>query len=87
MLFKLTPRLFDALGLELRAGQDAVRAQEKAIMVLCIRRAKMERKVFIKDFPSHEVNLDWVDSQIAANKAWSAGFKQYRDDIIAPKRN
>ena len=78
---------FDALGLELRAGQDAVRAQEKAIMVLCIRRAKMERKVFIKDFPGHEVNLDWVDSHIAADKAWSAGFKQYREDIFAPKRN
>jgi len=82
MLFKLTPRLFDAFGSELRAGQDAVRAQEKAIMVLCIRRAKMERKVFIKEFPSHETNLDWVDSQIATNKAWSAGLQQYRNDII-----
>ena len=86
MLFKLTPRLFDALGLELRAGQDAVRAQEKAIMVLCIRRAKMERKVFIKDFPGHEVNLDWVDSHIAADKAWSAGFKQYREDILRAQK-
>ncbi len=86
MMFKLTPRLFDALGLELRAGQDAVRAQEKAIMVLCIRRAKMDRKVFIKDFPGHEVNLDWVDSHIAADKAWSAGFKQYRDDILRAQK-
>ena len=86
MMFKLTPRVFDALGLELRAGQDAVRAQEKAIMVLCIRRAKMDRKVFIKDFPGHEVNLDWVDSHIAADKAWSAGFKQYRDDILRAQK-
>ncbi len=86
MLFKLTPRLFDALGQELRIGQDAVRAQEKAIMVLCIRRAKMDRKVFIKDFPGHEVNLDWVDSHIAADKAWSAGFKQYREDIIRAQK-
>ncbi|MCP5176927.1 MAG: RNA polymerase sigma factor RpoD [Moraxellaceae bacterium] len=86
MLFKLTPRLFDIFGAELRAGQDAVRAQEKAIMVLCIRRAKMERKVFIKEFPSHETNLDWVDSQIATNKAWSAGLAQYKDDIIRAQK-
>ncbi len=86
MLFKLTPRLFDVFGAELRAGQDAVRAQEKAIMVLCIRRAKMERKVFIKEFPSHETNLDWVDSQIATNKAWSAGLAQYKDDIIRAQK-
>ena len=86
MLFKLTPRLFDALGLELRNGQDAVRAQEKAIMVLCIRRAKMDRKVFIKEFPSHETNLDWVDSQIATNKAWCGGLSQYRDDIIKAQK-
>ena len=86
MMFKLTPRLFDALGQELRAGQDAVRAQEKAIMVLCIRRAKMERKIFIKEFPSHETNLAWVDSQIATNKAWSQGLTQYRDDIIRAQK-
>ena len=86
MLFKLTPRIFEALGLELRNGQDAVRAQEKAIMVLCIRRAKMDRKVFIKEFPSHETNLDWADSQIATNKAWSAGLSQYRDDIIRAQK-
>ena len=86
MLFKLTPRLFDIFGAELRAGQDAVRAQEKAIMVLCIRRAKMERKVFIKEFPSHETNLDWVDSQIATNNAWSAGLTQYKDDIIRAQK-
>jgi RNA polymerase primary sigma factor len=86
MLFKLTPRLFEALGSELRNGQDAVRAQEKAIMVLCIRRAKMDRKVFIKEFPSHETNLDWVDSQIATNKAWCGGLSQYRDDIIKAQK-
>ena len=82
MLFKLTPRLFELFGQELRAGQDAVRAQEKAIMVLCIRRAKMDRKTFIQEFPGHEINLNWVDSQIATNKSWSAGLQQYRDDII-----
>jgi len=82
MLFKLTPRLFELFGQELRAGQDAVRAQEKAIMVLCIRRAKMDRKTFIQEFPGHEINLNWIDSQIATNKSWSNGLKQYRDDII-----
>jgi RNA polymerase primary sigma factor len=55
-------------------------------MVLCIRRAKMDRKVFIKEFPSHETNLDWVDSQIATNKAWCGGLSQYRDDIIKAQK-
>ncbi|WP_239987084.1 RNA polymerase sigma factor RpoD [Agitococcus lubricus] len=86
MLFKLTPRLFDLIGQELRSGQEAVRAQEKAIMVLCIRRAKMDRKVFIQEFPGHEINLNWVDSQIATNKSWSQGLSTYREDIIRAQK-
>ena len=30
------------------------------IMLVCLRRAKMDRKIFIDEFPGNETNLDWI---------------------------
>jgi len=86
MMFKLTPRVFDALGQEIREFQDRIRAQEKAIMIACIRRAKMDRKTFITTFPGHETNLAWVDSQIAAGKPWATALEAQRENILKAQR-
>ena len=86
MMFKLTPRVFDALSQDIRSFQDQIRAQEKAIMIACIRRAKMDRKTFITTFPGHETNLDWVDSQIATGKPWATALEAQRENILKAQR-
>ena len=59
--FKLTPRQFEPLLSHVRAVLTRLRRHERTIMSLCIRSAKMPRKVFIASFPGNEVNAKWID--------------------------
>ena len=70
--FKLVPRELDKLIKKLRAMLEAVRAQERAVMNLCVTKAKMPRKLFISSFPKNETNLDWVNEHIKSKKPYSA---------------
>ena len=53
MIFKFVPRVFDTVVIMVREKLDTIRAQERQIMALCVRRAKMPRKHFIANFPSN----------------------------------
>jgi len=57
---KLTPKYFDALVDEARNSLNAIRTQERQIMVLMTRKCGMNRKDFIQGFQGNEVNNDWI---------------------------
>ena len=78
---KLTPRYFEALVNNTRESQEAIRAQERAIMVLLTRKCRMERREFIKSFQGNETSETWVDELIAADKPYSAKVAVYKFDI------
>ena len=78
---KLTPRYFDALVNNTRESQEAIRTQERAIMVLLTRKCRMDRKEFIKSYQGNETNPDWVDDLIAADKPYSEKVAVYKFDI------
>jgi RNA polymerase primary sigma factor len=59
-----------------------IRAQEQAIMTICVNKAYMPRKDFIKSFPDNETNPDWVERQIRAKRKWSSGLSRLKDDIL-----
>ncbi|GAA3909924.1 RNA polymerase sigma factor RpoD [Litoribacillus peritrichatus] len=83
---KLTPKYYE-FGIDtVRGTLDNIRRQEKAIMELCIRRAKMPRKTFIKEFPGNEVNLDWIQSHIDSGEAYSQMLEAYRIEIVRAQR-
>ncbi|HET8730962.1 MAG TPA: RNA polymerase sigma factor RpoD [Moraxellaceae bacterium] len=85
-IFKLTPRLFDGITNQIRSVLDDVRAQERAIMASCVKRARMDRKHFVETFPGNETNVEWVDAQIATKKPFAKGLDAYRDDILRSQR-
>ena len=58
--FKLPTRQFDPIYTKARDMLDQVRKQERLIMDLCTRRAQMQRKTFIKEFPGNETNDAWL---------------------------
>jgi RNA polymerase primary sigma factor len=58
--FKLPTRQFDPIYTKARVMLDSVRKQERHIMDLCTRRAQMQRKTFIKEFPGNETNDAWL---------------------------
>jgi RNA polymerase primary sigma factor len=61
--FKLTPRQFDPILKNSRDILMQIRAEERAVMALCIRRGGMDRKHFIESFPGNETNEKWIASQ------------------------
>ncbi|MEW5250383.1 RNA polymerase sigma factor RpoD [Microbulbifer discodermiae] len=84
--FKLAPRQFDPLYIEVRSILDDVRAQERSIMNLCIRRARMPRKTFIKEFPGNEINESWIPAIIKKKRDYSDKLRQVAEDIIRAQR-
>jgi RNA polymerase primary sigma factor len=81
MPIKLVPKQFDALVEKVRSALERVRQQERAIMQLCVRDARMPRTDFLKLFPGNEVDLDW-SVQIAKGKAkYAEAIGNLQEDI------
>ncbi|HEX6591024.1 MAG TPA: RNA polymerase sigma factor RpoD, partial [Moraxellaceae bacterium] len=85
-IFKLTPRLFDGLTTQIRSVLDEIRAQERAVMAACVKRARMDRKHFIEAFPGNETNLEWIDTQINSKKPVAKNLEAYRDDVLRAQK-
>lgn len=83
---KLTPRQFDPLIGMVRSAVERIRAEERAIMRLCLRYAKMPRKDFIKSFPSNETNMDWVNKLTESKPDWANGLKNQETEILRCQR-
>ena len=83
---KLVPRVFDLLTFRVRNALDQIKFNERAIMQLCIRKARMPRKTFIAKFPGHETNLGWLDAVIAEGHAYGAALEPYRMEILRSQR-
>lgn len=65
---KLTSRQMDKLSVHIRSLLKHIREHERAIMRICIEKANMPKAVFIKSFPDHEVDLDWVTAHLPEGK-------------------
>ncbi len=83
---KLTPKQFDPLIAMVRSAVEKIRAEERNVMRLCIRYAKMPRKEFIKSFPGNESNLKWTASLIKQKADWSNGIANQEAEIVRAQR-
>ena len=83
MPIKLVPKQFDALVVMVRDALDRVRAQERAIMQLCVRDARMPRADFLKLFPGNEADLGWIDGLTAGKAKYAEAIARLQDDIKA----
>ncbi|MGH8177449.1 MAG: RNA polymerase sigma factor RpoD, partial [Steroidobacter sp.] len=81
MELKLSPKMFDALIVQLRIDVAEIRNLEKQVMMLCVRDAGMPRKDFISTFPKNETNTKWLDKHIRAKRKHSAALARLRDDV------
>ena len=82
MPIKLVPKQFDALVARVRSALEGVRAQERAIMQLCVRVARMPRADFLRLFPNHETDEKWVDSVLKSKPKYAEAIERLRDDIL-----
>ncbi|QRY81050.1 RNA polymerase sigma factor RpoD [Pseudomonas sp. PDNC002] len=82
MPIKLVPKQFDALVAKVRDSLDSVRRQERAIMQLCVRDARMPRADFLRQFPGHETDTAWVDAVLKGKPKYAEAIERLRDDIL-----
>ncbi|MBH9300454.1 RNA polymerase sigma factor RpoD [Pseudomonas aeruginosa] len=82
MPIKLVPKQFDALVARVRSALEGVRAQERAIMQLCVRDARMPRADFLRLVPNHETDEKWVDSVLKSKPKYAEAIERLRDDIL-----
>jgi RNA polymerase primary sigma factor len=68
---RFTAKVVEKLCDTLRGQVDEVRHIEKQILDVAVNKCGMPRSHFIKVFPGNETNLDWIDSEVAANHPYS----------------
>ncbi|WP_163577509.1 RNA polymerase sigma factor RpoD [Halomonas faecis] len=83
---KLVPKHFERLVGQVRISVEQVRAQEKALMQLFVKQAKVPRKTFIKAFPGNESRQDWLDDFIANHAKYADRLEALRGDILRSQR-
>ena len=81
MPIKLVPKQYDALVLHVRDALQRVRAQERAIMQLCVRDARMPRADFLKHFPGNEINLEWATKLSEGKARYAAALAPLVEEI------
>lgn len=79
--FKLIPKILEALTTSVRKMLERVREHERAIMDLCVNKARMPRQHFITSFPNHETSPEWLEQQINAKASYSVHVEHYREAI------
>ena len=78
---KLTPRSFDPLVIRVKQTVEEVRKEERSLMNLFIRQAKMPRRVFLKTFPGNEANFQWSADIIESGADWAYGVERELTEI------
>ncbi len=87
MNIRFTSRSIERLCDSVRGMVEEVRGCERKIQNICVDRVHMPRPHFIQSFPSNEINLDWVDAEIAAApKSYVAILTRSAPDIQEEQR-
>jgi RNA polymerase primary sigma factor len=86
MEFKLLPRFVDQLTADLHDMVERIRAQERAVMDICVNRCHMPRKDFINAFPENETNLKWLDGQIRGKTRYAKLLAEHKDEILRAQK-
>ncbi|WP_240955842.1 RNA polymerase sigma factor RpoD [Wenzhouxiangella sp. XN79A] len=86
MRLKLPPRMFEHLIDRLRFQANVSRDIERQIMHLCVDRAGMPRKDFIKSWVDNEADPDWVKGLTRKRTKWSSAVAEHVDEITRLQR-
>ncbi|SOC54758.1 RNA polymerase, sigma 70 subunit, RpoD [Chromohalobacter canadensis] len=83
---KLVPKHFERLVGQVRISIEQIRSQEKAIMQVFVKQAKVPRKTFIGSFPGAESDLEWLDRFLTKHTKYAERLEPFRADILRSQR-
>jgi len=78
---KFVPKQIQRLVEDVRYLVDQVRREEKVIMEICVKKAHMPRKSFIKLFPGHETDNKWI-KKVAKSGDCDGGVLESLSEVI-----
>ena len=84
--FKLVPKHFDYMVSLARDSQEVVRHQERLIMNAVVRRARVPRDIFRKEYQGSEVSVSWINKIGKKKKEYAAGLESQREDIARSQK-
>lgn len=87
MVMRFSAKMVEKLCDKQRDLVNEIRGCERKIMELCVSKAGMPRNHFIKSFPGNETDLDWIDGEIKANKAYSQSLNHFMPAIKEQQQN
>ncbi|SOD42432.1 RNA polymerase sigma factor RpoD [Nitrosovibrio sp. Nv4] len=87
MAIRFSAKMVERLCDTQRGLVDEMRSYERKIMELCVTKAGMPRSHFIKAFPGHESDLDWVAREVALGKPYSQTLERYLPDVVEQQQN
>ena len=83
MGIRFTSKTIERLCESVRGMIEEVRACERKIQRICVDTVRMPRPHFIKVFPGNELNLEWVDNELAsaASKSYAPVFTRNAPNV------
>lgn len=81
MPIKLIPKQYEALVVRVRSSLERLRAQERAIMQLCVRDARMPRADFLRLFPGNEIDPEWSTGLAKGKAKYAEAIGNLQGDI------
>ena len=79
--FKLVPKHFDYMVSLARDSQEVVRHQERLLTNAVVRRARVPRDIFRKEYQGSEVSVTWINKIGKMKKEYASGIDAQREDI------
>jgi RNA polymerase primary sigma factor len=76
MGIRFTAKMVEKLADTLRSQVEEVRQLERAVLHICVDRAGMPRSHFLKEFPGHETNLQWIIGQVGAKPPYAVTLER-----------
>ena len=80
--FKLVPKHFDYMVSLARDSQEVVRHQERLLSNAVLRRARVPRDVFRKEYQGSEISVSWINKIGKLKKEYATGLEAQREDIL-----
>jgi RNA polymerase primary sigma factor len=82
MGIRFSAKQVEALCDTVRGMVEGLRRHEREIMDISVNRSGMPRAHFIKTFPGHETDTDWVRNEMKARKPYVDALSRYQYEII-----
>jgi RNA polymerase primary sigma factor len=82
MNIRFTAKAIERLCDSVRGMVEAVRSHERKVLHLCVDKAHMPRQHFIKVFPGHETDMEWLKHEVQSGKPYAAQLMRAAPNIL-----